>query len=154
MSHFSQTLNDFIRSPDGPQTQSELVRRTGMDKALLSRILTDKQSPDADQVATIIAGCGGDSSVRAHLLMAHLKDESAPSFHRGGLDERHVRIESLTSEPMSLAEPTNWWETAPVGLTIKLEIIGREALRSKSLENLVDAWVEQILAAQKERTSR
>lgn len=154
MSHFSQTLNDFIRSPDGPRTQAELVRRTGIDKALLSRILLDKQAPDAEQVAIILAGCGGSSEDRAKLLVAHLRDEAAPSFQRAGLDERRVKIEAKGDDPDTLGEPVSWWETAPAGLVIQLEILGKEGLRSKPLENLIGALSEQVLAAQRERMAR
>lgn len=142
MSSFSETLRDLLEQTG--LKQAHLADTSGVDKTLISRFLSGVKEPSPDQVAALCVGLGCDPETRARLLVAYLQDKAAPVLARGGIDDRHVVIaarDSLKAE--GLAEP-GWWETAPDGLAVKLEILGKEALKSPAFMALIDAWVNQV----------
>lgn len=144
MSHFSQTLLDFLKSSEPPLTQAELSTRSGVDKTLISRFLTGKKTPSDEQVAKLCAGISNDREDRIRLLVSFLRDMSQPSFKLAGFDNRHVTISSAQDIGQPVRHDQLWIDTAPTGLLTKLTILGKGALLSPSIEALLDAWVNQL----------
>jgi hypothetical protein len=143
MSHFSQTLTDLMESAEPPLRQADLEKLSGVHNSLISRFIKDRRVPDSEQVARLAAAISPDSQKRARLVVAYLRDLAGPSFALAGVDDRHVLIQSTADAVKALGEP-EWWETAPVGLVIKLEAVGRVALEKPAVMALLDAWVNQL----------
>ena len=152
MSFFTETLRDILGRTGLSQVQ--LAEASGVNSSVLSRLLTGTREPMADQVAAVCVGLGADANVRAELALAFLRDQAAPILRRAGLDERRLNLRLQNAETSSPpAEEPSWWESAPVGLVIKLEVFGRIALRSPETMAVLDGMTNLLLHPPSEAVS-
>ncbi len=129
-----------LHSP--PLNNAALGKLSGVHESFISRYLNGKSEPTPERVAQLCSAISAEPAIRAQLLVAYLRDVAVPALSLAGLDSRDVCIE-CPAHVSALDEPT-WFSAAPLGLQVKLELIGRAAAQNPKVQALLDAMVDLV----------